>query len=263
VDVRAYLLERTPLIDEVLEEAIPPADEVPAELHAAMRHLLFPGGKRLRPALAMAAAEAVGGSPECALPVAAAVELIHTYSLIHDDLPCMDDDDLRRGRPTVHRAFDEATAVLAGAGVGALSGAVLAHSVPHLRRACLLVVALLALLAGTNAVWGFYDVRVAKGRPQLPALVTRWNAYSRVEVNGTPEDLVAAADSLHEKFAASDFFGMQIPSFEAINTHDRARQIWALGAFGKFFFGHLVDVYVPELDRVVDVVKGVVERSHG
>ncbi|UCF41256.1 MAG: hypothetical protein JSW43_02680 [Gemmatimonadota bacterium] len=82
------------------------------------------------------------------------------------------------------------TAVLAGAGVGALSGAVLAHSVPHLRRACLLVVALLALLAGTNAVWGFYDVRVAKGRPQLPALVTRWNAYSRVEVNGTPQDLV-------------------------------------------------------------------------
>ena len=68
MDVRAYLLERTPLVDEVLDGAIPPADELPAELHAAMRHLLFPGGKRLRPALAMAAAEAVGGSPECALP---------------------------------------------------------------------------------------------------------------------------------------------------------------------------------------------------
>jgi geranylgeranyl diphosphate synthase type II len=114
VDVRAYLLERTPLIEESLDAAIPPAGELPAELHAAMRHLLFPGGKRLRPALAMAAAEAVGGSGKCALPVAAAVELIHTYSLVHDDLPCMDDDAERRGRPTVHVAFGESTALLAG-----------------------------------------------------------------------------------------------------------------------------------------------------
>jgi hypothetical protein len=79
-----------------------------------MRHLLFPGGKRLRPALALAAAEAVGAPPERAIPVAVAVELVHTYSLIHDDLPCMDDDSLRRGLPTVHVAFGEATAVLAG-----------------------------------------------------------------------------------------------------------------------------------------------------
>ena len=79
-----------------------------------MRHLLFPGGKRLRPIFSLASAEAVGGAPELALPIAVAVELIHTYSLIHDDLPCMDDDDQRRGRPTVHKAFDEATAVLAG-----------------------------------------------------------------------------------------------------------------------------------------------------
>jgi geranylgeranyl pyrophosphate synthase len=79
-----------------------------------MRHLLFPGGKRFRPALALAAARAAGGDPEAAVPVAAAVELVHTYSLVHDDLPCMDDDALRRGRPTVHVAFDEATAVLAG-----------------------------------------------------------------------------------------------------------------------------------------------------
>ena len=79
-----------------------------------MRHLIFPGGKRLRPALALAAAEAVGAAPERALPVAVAVELVHTYSLIHDDLPCMDDDELRRGRPTVHVAFGEAKAVLAG-----------------------------------------------------------------------------------------------------------------------------------------------------
>jgi geranylgeranyl pyrophosphate synthase len=92
-----------------------------------MRHLLFPGGKRLRPALAMAAAEAVGAPAESALPVAAAVELIHTYSLVHDDLPCMDDDAERRGRPAVHVAFGEATAVLAGDALQAAAFAVLAE----------------------------------------------------------------------------------------------------------------------------------------
>lgn len=114
MDVRGYLLERKPLVERVLEAALPAADVAPVGLHAAMRHLVFPGGKRLRPMLAMAAAEVVGAPPERALPVAAAVELIHGYSLIHDDLPCMDDDDERRGKPTVHVAFDEATALLAG-----------------------------------------------------------------------------------------------------------------------------------------------------
>jgi geranylgeranyl diphosphate synthase type II len=114
VDLRAYLLERMPAVERALEAALPPPDAEPAPLHAAMRHLLFPGGKRLRPTLALAAAEAVGAPPERALPVAVAVELVHTYSLIHDDLPCMDDDSVRRGIPTVHVAFGEATAVLAG-----------------------------------------------------------------------------------------------------------------------------------------------------
>jgi geranylgeranyl diphosphate synthase type II len=114
VDTRAYLRERLPQVERALEAALPPAEAPPGVLHAAMRHVLFPGGKRLRPALALAAAEAVGAPPERALPAAVAVELIHTYSLIHDDLPCMDDDEERRGRPSVHVAFDEATAVLAG-----------------------------------------------------------------------------------------------------------------------------------------------------
>lgn len=114
MDVLAYIAERTPWVDRALDAALPPADAAPRRLHAAMRHLVFPGGKRLRPALAFAAAEAVGGDPRRATPFAAAVELIHTYSLVHDDLPCMDDDDERRGRPTVHVAFDQATAVLAG-----------------------------------------------------------------------------------------------------------------------------------------------------
>lgn len=114
MDAQAYLAERTPLVDAVLEAWLPPADAPPVPLHTAMRHLIFPGGKRLRPAVAFAAAEAVGAPPERAVEVAAAVELVHTWSLVHDDLPCMDDDDQRRGRPTVHKLFGEAVAVLAG-----------------------------------------------------------------------------------------------------------------------------------------------------
>ena len=114
MDARAYLAERGALVERALEAALPPASAAPQALHAAMRHLVFPGGKRLRPALAFAAAEAVGSPVDVAVPVAAAVELVHTYSLVHDDLPCMDDDAERRGRPTVHVAFGEATAVLAG-----------------------------------------------------------------------------------------------------------------------------------------------------
>ncbi len=114
MDARAYLEAIMPRVDAALEEALRPAPGTPERLTAAMRHLLFPGGKRLRPALALAGAEAVDGEADVAMPAAIAVELVHAYSLIHDDLPCMDDDDERRGRPTVHVAFDEATAVLAG-----------------------------------------------------------------------------------------------------------------------------------------------------
>jgi len=159
VDVRAYLLERTPLVDAALDAAIPQADEAPVALHAAMRHLLFPGGKRLRPALAMAASESVGGTAQAALPMAAAVELIHTYSLIHDDLPCMDDDALRRGRPTVHVAFDEATAVLAGDALQTAAFAVLADEGDGASAECrLAAIADLALAAGAaNLVGGQVD----------------------------------------------------------------------------------------------------------
>jgi len=128
MDAPGYLAERAALLEPYLEAALPPAGEQPAALHAAMRHLLFPGGKRLRPGLCFAACEAVGGAPVRALPAAAAVELVHTYSLVHDDLPCMDDDDTRRGRPTVHVAFGEAVAVLAGDALLALAFEVLARA---------------------------------------------------------------------------------------------------------------------------------------
>jgi geranylgeranyl diphosphate synthase type II len=101
-------------VDAELDRLLPAADAWPANLHRAIRHSVFAGGKRLRPILAMAAARACGGDLEEVLPAACGLEMIHTYSLIHDDLPALDDDDWRRGVPTCHKAFGEATAILAG-----------------------------------------------------------------------------------------------------------------------------------------------------
>ncbi len=101
-------------IDRALNGYLPEEDRFPLSLHRAMRYSVFAGGKRLRPILTIASAEAVGGSEKDVMPLACAVELIHTYSLIHDDLPAMDDDELRRGKPTCHKVFGEAVAILAG-----------------------------------------------------------------------------------------------------------------------------------------------------
>jgi geranylgeranyl diphosphate synthase type II len=109
-----YLEERRLQVDEALGRYLPEAGDHPKEIHEAVRYSVFAGGKRLRPILVLAAAEAAGGQVEHALPAAAAIELIHTYSLIHDDLPAMDDDDFRRGRPTCHKVYGEALAILAG-----------------------------------------------------------------------------------------------------------------------------------------------------
>jgi len=115
------LAERRRAIEAALERVLRPETEWPEALNRAMRYSVFAGGKRLRPLLALAACEAVGGAAQDALTFACSLELVHTFSLIHDDLPCMDDDDLRRGRPTVHKAFDDATAVLVGDGLQSLA----------------------------------------------------------------------------------------------------------------------------------------------
>ncbi len=112
--MKDYLDSRQKLVDKALDRFLPSGTTKPKTIHKAMRYSIFAGGKRLRPILCLAAAEACGGRSEEALPLACGVECIHTYSLIHDDLPCMDDDDFRRGRPTSHKVFGEAIAVLAG-----------------------------------------------------------------------------------------------------------------------------------------------------
>ncbi|NOY86250.1 MAG: polyprenyl synthetase family protein [Deltaproteobacteria bacterium] len=109
-----FLEEDKAQVDRALEGVMPPKGTYPSRLVDAMRYSLFAGGKRIRPILVLSSARAAGGDPENAMAAACAVELVHTYSLIHDDLPAMDDDDYRRGKPTCHRAFDEGTAILAG-----------------------------------------------------------------------------------------------------------------------------------------------------
>ncbi len=115
--LQTYLQERVRLVDSTLDRFLPGVDSLPTRLHAAMRYSVFAGGKRIRPILMLAACEAVGGEIKNVLPAACAIEMVHSYSLIHDDLPAMDDDDFRRGNPTNHKVYGEATAILAGDGL--------------------------------------------------------------------------------------------------------------------------------------------------
>jgi geranylgeranyl diphosphate synthase type II len=114
VTVEEYLKQASLRVNAALERHLPPESDAPADLHKAVRYSVFAGGKRLRPALALASFEACHGSGEDVLLAACALEMTHTFSLIHDDLPCMDNDDFRRGRPTNHKVFGEAIAILAG-----------------------------------------------------------------------------------------------------------------------------------------------------
>ncbi len=118
-------------IDQALDSILPPAGQRPSEIHEAMRYAVFPSGKRFRPVLTLAASEACGGESSEAIWPAVSIELIHTYSLVHDDLPSMDNDDERRGRPTCHKKFGEALALLAGDGLLTLAFQVLARSEPR------------------------------------------------------------------------------------------------------------------------------------
>ena len=145
-----YLAERSALVDKALGRFLPKATVKPATLHKAMRYSLFAGGKRLRPILAIAAAEACGGTLDDALPHACAVECIHTYSLIHDDLPCMDDDDLRRGRPTNHKVFGEGVAVLAGDALLTIAFEILSYAKPTARYDMTALVRELSNAAGSR-----------------------------------------------------------------------------------------------------------------
>jgi geranylgeranyl diphosphate synthase type II len=153
-----------PVVEAGLDRYLTTSTDCPRRLEEAMRYSVEAGGKRLRPVLVLMACEACGGNVEDALPAAVAIELIHTYSLIHDDLPAMDDDDLRRGRPTNHRQFDEATAILAGDGLLTLAFEVLARNIQPAEVA-LGCVADLASAAGVEGMVGgqMADLQAERG----------------------------------------------------------------------------------------------------
>ena len=154
MELPKYLAARSALVDRTLDALLPPAKAKPATIHKAMRYSLFAGGKRMRPVLTLAAAEACGGEIEHALPAACAVECIHTYSLIHDDLPCMDDDDLRRGRPTSHKVFGEGVAVLAGDALLTVAFEILATAKPTARYPMAALIRELAVASGSRWLIG-------------------------------------------------------------------------------------------------------------
>jgi geranylgeranyl diphosphate synthase type II len=169
----AALTARRRLVDEALDRALPGEAAWPETIHRAVRYSLFAGGKRIRPVLVLAAAEAVGGEMEEALPLACAVEMIHTYSLIHDDLPAMDDDDLRRGRPTNHKVFGEAIAILAGDALLTRAFHLLAE-VPRgatdgARRRHLDVLTILAEACGTTGLVGGQVMDLESEGRSIPA----------------------------------------------------------------------------------------------
>jgi geranylgeranyl pyrophosphate synthase len=150
--------------ERLLDVMLPSASETPARLHEAMRYALLGGGKRLRPALVRLVCRELGGDDEAAAPPAVALEFVHTYSLVHDDLPAMDDDELRRGRPTVHVAFGEATAILVGDALLTLAFEVLSGDEPARARAH---AAVLARAAGSRGMVGgqVLDLALAPGEP--------------------------------------------------------------------------------------------------
>ena len=170
-DLQDYLTRSNDRIDRALDRYLPAVSDS-GRLAEAMRYSALAGGKRLRPILCLAAAEAAGATPEAALPAACALEMIHTYSLIHDDLPAMDDDRLRRGRPTCHIAFDEATAILAGDALLTLAFEVVAVQGDCAPAQRVEVIGLLARAAGAAGMVGgqMLDM-LAEGRAlELPEL---------------------------------------------------------------------------------------------
>jgi geranylgeranyl diphosphate synthase type II len=207
MSLQAYLSTRSQLVDRALDGFLPRGAAKPATIHKAMRYSLFAGGKRMRPVLALAAAEACGGDVERAMPAACAVECIHTYSLIHDDLPCMDDDDLRRGRPTNHKVFGEGVAVLAGDALLTIAFEILAQTAPTPRHPVAAQIRELAEASGSKWLIGGQVADLeGEGRKltsaelryihrcKTAALLTASIRLGAMSANATPAKLQALTD---------------------------------------------------------------------
>src|SRR3954471_19903801 len=210
MDLKRYLVARQKEVDRALDRFLPKATVAPATIHKAMRYSLFAGGKRLRPILCLAAAEACGARPSAAIPQACAVECIHTYSLIHDDLPSMDNDDLRRGRPTCHKVFGDAIAILAGDALLTIAFEIATHAKPVSRYDLREVMREITEAAGSR--------KLIAG--QVADLEAEGKNLSREEVRSIHENKTAAL------LTASVRLG-------AMAANAAAKQLTAVTAFGR------------------------------
>ena len=208
----AWLQRTRALLEKSLHTAVPAAATKPATIHRAMRYSLLAGGKRLRPLLCCAASEACGGNVRVALPAACAVEMIHAYSLIHDDLPCMDNDDLRRGKPTSHKRFGEGVAILAGDALLTEAFAVLAAAKPLALYTASDLVTELARAAGSRGlIAGQVADLEAEGRqPYEPALYFINAAKTGMLLRASLKLGAMCAGGTKAQVAALDRFGFAL-----------------------------------------------------
>jgi geranylgeranyl diphosphate synthase type II len=207
VELKRYLVARQKEVDRALDRFLPKASTKPTTIHKAMRYSLFAGGKRLRPILCLAAAEACGGLTRRALPLACALECIHTYSLIHDDLPSMDNDDFRRGRPTCHKVFGEGIAVLAGDALLTIAFEIAAEAETSPRYDMCTILREIAVAAGSRKlIAGQVADLEGEGKPitraelryihenKTAALITTSVRLGAMSANATPGQLNAISN---------------------------------------------------------------------
>ena len=208
----AWIKRTRALIEKSLRGSVPATKTKPATIHRAMRYSLLAGGKRLRPILCCAASEACGGSVRDALPAACAVELVHTYSLIHDDLPCMDNDDLRRGKPTSHKVFGEGMAVLAGDALLTEAFAVLASAKPKGTSTIADLVAELARAAGSRGLIAgqVADLEAEGRKPSEPALYFIHAAKTGMLLRASLKLGAMCGGATRAQLAALDRFGFAL-----------------------------------------------------
>jgi geranylgeranyl diphosphate synthase type II len=207
MDFSRYWASRQKQVDTALDRLLPRASTRPKTIHEAMRYSIFAGGKRLRPVITLAAAEVVGGKTEAALPLACAVECIHTYSLIHDDLPAMDNDDFRRGKPTSHKVYGEGIAILAGDALLTIAFEMVAGAKPSPRYSSAALVKELAHASGSQAlVAGQVADLEGEGRKlklsdlqyihenKTAALITSSIRLGAMSANATPKQLAGLTE---------------------------------------------------------------------
>ena len=211
-ELNRWIKRNRALVEKSLRSSVPAATTKPSTIHRAMRYSLLSGGKRLRPLLCCAASEACGGTARVALPAACAVEMVHAYSLIHDDLPCMDNDALRRGKPTSHIVFGEGMAVLAGDALLTEAFAVLAKSEPRKRYTAADFVAELARAAGSRGLIAgqVADLEAEGTKPSEPALYFIHAAKTGMLLRASLKLGGMSAGAATAQIAALDRFGFAL-----------------------------------------------------